>query len=149
MLANHPLQRTGRERTLWRATRRCGRPLNGFTLYDGRGVPSHSMPYVCFACRRSFKRPRRFGGEGHLGDCPACHGPSFALHPHFKAPRRDDVKQWQKVQLLVENGFYFWPLYDRKNGNADVQYPASLKEAVAWVKRWKHLTDKRRGPAVV
>ena len=109
-----------------------------------RDVPSHSMPYVCFACRRSFKRARRFGDEGHRAECPSCHGPSIALHPHFKAPQHDDVKQWRKVQFLVDNGFYFWPLIDRAHQNAIVNYPESLKEAAAWVKRWKHLADERR-----
>jgi hypothetical protein len=105
------------------------------------------MPYVCFACRRSFKRARRFGDEGHRAECPACHGRSIALHPHFKAPRQGDSEQWQKVQFLVENGFYFWPLIDRANQNAIVKYPASLKDATAWVKRWKHLADERKRPA--
>jgi len=106
-------------------------------------MTAFSMPYVCFACRRSFKRMRRFGCEGSRSSCSACHGPSIALHPHFKAPRRDDLPQWQKVQLLVENGFYFWPLIEN---NASVKYPSTLKEARTWVKQFKHLADRRRCP---
>src|SRR5215211_3075041 len=100
-------------------------------------MPSHSMPYICFACRRSFKRPRKYATEGDRAECPACHGESIALHPHFKAPRKDDLKQWQKVEFLVRNGFYFWRLRDRENENAVIAYPDTLHEARAWVKRWK------------
>jgi hypothetical protein len=102
------------------------------------------MPCVCFNCRKSFKRPREFGNEGRRAECPACHGSSIALHPHFKAPRSSNLKQWKKVQFLVENGFYFSPLVDQGNGNAVVSYPKTLQEAPIWVKKWAHLSEKRR-----
>ena len=110
-------------------------------------MPSLTMPYVCFACRKSFKRRRRFGDEGHRAECPACHATAVALHPHFKAPRAADVRQWAKVQRLVEAGVYFCPLTDPLTGNP-VKYPDAAREVDAWVRQWSHLLHPRGDPAV-
>jgi hypothetical protein len=56
----------------------------------------------------------------------------------FKAPKRKDTKQWEKVKFLVDHGFYFQKVY-RKEGGAwyRVRYPATLEEAKEFVELYK------------
>jgi hypothetical protein len=56
----------------------------------------------------------------------------------FKAPRKRDDKQWEKVQFLADRGFYFQKVYlkegfvwDRKS------YPETLKQAKEFVVQFK------------
>jgi hypothetical protein len=48
-----------------------------------------------------------------------------------------DAEQWQKVQLLVDNGFLFQSIYDQKHGGLNVKYPTTLRETPAWIAKWK------------
>src|SRR5215210_4442370 len=102
-------------------------------------------PYVCLECCRSFKRP---GGLFRNHPCPLCGKPALVLHPNFKPPRASNSKQWDKVRYLVEHGFRFKPIWDPEAEKA-VPYPKTLREAIAWVARWKDLDPSRGGPGVV
>lgn len=90
-------------------------------------------PFVCFACRKSFKRVWPLTGAG-TRPCPECGGPSVGLSRKFRAPPRSDVAQWKKVQFLVESGFRFGSLHDERG--VRVSYPRTLQEAKAFVARY-------------
>ena len=90
------------------------------------------FPYVCFKCRKSFKRKLKEGLIEKI--CPECGGVSVGLARHFKAPRKKDLKQWEKVEYLVANGFSFSHQYDEE-GNL-VPYPKTMEEAVIFVKTY-------------
>jgi DNA-directed RNA polymerase subunit RPC12/RpoP len=64
---------------------------------------AYLFPYACFTCRKSFKR--------ELGEpqrkCPHCGGKAVILSRKFKAPAKDDLKQWKKVEELYLRGFRF------------------------------------------
>src|SRR5687767_5864871 len=70
--------------------------------------PRHLYPYVCFACRKSFRRSVGLSVKG-LPDkvCPECGGRAIGLSRKFKAPARSSAAQWAKVEYLVRHGFRF------------------------------------------
>ena len=106
---------------------------------------AYQFPYACFTCRHVFRGPGDpVRVQVQVRSCPNCGGPCIRLHPKFKAPRKNDLKQWQKVQFLVEHGFFFDSVYHQ---NKLVQYPKSLREAREFVKRYaEHVTARTTPP---
>jgi len=97
------------------------------------GVPNYLFPYVCFACRKSFKRSIT---EEGLPDktCPNCGGVAHGMSRKFKPPAAKDTTQWDKVEFLFQNGYRFFTQHD-ENGQC-VPYPKTIKEAKAFVLRF-------------
>ena len=99
-------------------------------------------PHACLQCRKSFKRKlvpeQRYLGPvpAKLCRCPQCSGPVVALARKFKPPSSDDLKQWAKVRYLIERGYFFQSVSGK--------YPATLKDAPAFVLRHDTLAEKRR-----
>jgi len=102
-----------------------------FPRYDDLDMngPRYLFPYVCFRCRKAFKRKFEEG----LPDkrCPECAGTAVGLSRNFKAPATSDIQQWRKVAFLVENGFRFFHHYKR-NGSL-VAYPVTMAQAREFV----------------
>ena len=94
--------------------------------------PECLFPYVCFACRKCFRRRVNLSLQRGFPDkvCPHCGGKAMGLSRKFKPPAVDDIKQWKKVAFLVENGFLF------DQAGEYVPYPATLAEAKVFVKRY-------------
>jgi len=67
--------------------------------------------------------------------CPQCRGVAIGLSRKFKAPRKNDLAQWKKVEYLVRNGFYFEPIGE--------PYPKTLRDAMEFVTRNRHLAVQR------
>jgi hypothetical protein len=67
------------------------------------------------------------------------------LNEEFKAPRSSNKRQWAKVRYLIENGFRFRSIWDEENQRT-IPYPATSREAVDWVERFKDLPETRGGP---
>jgi hypothetical protein len=61
------------------------------------------------------------------------------LSRKFAAPRSNDLAQWEKVRFLVEHGFRFHSVYEAtvSGGKRTVRYPATLKEAQEFVRKFK------------
>jgi hypothetical protein len=91
-------------------------------------------PYVCFACRRCFKRRAQSGLPDKT--CPNCGGIALGLSRNFAPPPISDRGQWRTVEYLVRSGFRYFPLRDELSGQrvAD-SYPRSLREAEVFVRR--------------
>ncbi len=82
--------------------------------------------YACFKCRLSFKRRPLAVGQIHA--CPTCGGETFEMGRYFRAPKRTDLKQWRKVQLLWTAGYRF-------NGRTKgPPFPARLSEVEAFIR---------------
>ena len=90
-------------------------------------------PFVCFVCRRSFKRR---GVNREETACPVCGNPAIRLSRKFKPPRRGDIAQWTKVEALVKLGFRFDTIYDA-NGEI-VRYPTNAREIPAFMTKIVH-----------
>ena len=93
--------------------------------------PAYRFPFVCFACRKSFKYP----AQPEPRVCPQCRGPMERLSRKVSAPKSGDVMQWRKVQYLVERGFRFHTAYVpvAPGVSRSVDYPRTLQEAKAFV----------------
>jgi hypothetical protein len=72
--------------------------------------------FACFSCRKVFKQTNRIElpdhlkiplGEKRVCKCPQCGQEMADMGIHFKAPKMNKVKQWQKVRILYEHGFTF------------------------------------------
>ena len=89
-------------------------------------------PYVCLACRHTF---RRTGGPLVDKVCPNCRGKAIGLSRKFRAPARTDVEQWAKVEMLIQHGFRFFPVYDERG--QPTPYPRTLRAAREFVRHLK------------
>ena len=89
-------------------------------------------PYVCLACRRTF---RRAGGPLVDKVCPNCRGLAIGLSRKFRSPARTDAEQWAKVEILIQHGFRFFPVHDERG--RPTPYPKTLREAREFVRRFK------------
>ena len=67
-------------------------------------VQRYKDHFACFECRKSFKKKHWLAIRSV---CPECAGKLQSMGPDFKAPKRNDIEQWQKVKLLADNGIYF------------------------------------------
>jgi len=66
--------------------------------------PRYRIAHVCFRCRKSWKMP--LDPAGHV--CPACGDRVCLMGRSFKAPKKTDAEQWEKVRRLWTAGFRFF-----------------------------------------
>lgn len=101
--------------------------------------PVYAMSFACFACQKSFKRHVEASPKDYPGHmvCPECGGESVNLGRNFKPPKKNDVKQWEKVKFLVDHGFRFQKIRVGTNHHDTVPYPETLEEAKEFVKTYK------------
>ena len=77
-------------------------------------MPSYCvMQHACMNCRKVFKKPG--DAEGRTYPCPECSQPMTPMGVAFRAPKRNDLEQWEKVRLLVEAGIRFDVLHEFGN----------------------------------
>ena len=100
---------------------------------------------ACLECCKSFKReykliPREYPSEL---PCPNCGGTAYNLGRHFKAPKKTDKKQWNKIQFLVKNGFRFQKIRIGSGDHDTVPYPDTLEEAKEFVIKYKDYAIKK------
>jgi hypothetical protein len=68
--------------------------------------PEYLIAHACFECRKSWKVRADTGAV-----CPQCAAPLHEMGRAFKAPKKPDVEQWQKVEALWRAGFRFWSIW--------------------------------------
>jgi DNA-directed RNA polymerase subunit RPC12/RpoP len=75
-----------------------------------------TVGYACLDCKKVFKKHKHI--QDKRGDwetleyevvCPQCSGPMYETGSAFKAPKASDIKSWQKLKPLFENGHKFHP----------------------------------------
>jgi len=114
------------------------------------------IQFACFECRKAFKRPctereqqrsawlsRRISGRQPskpftppVYHCPDCDGVATLMGRAFRAPRRDNVDQWRKVEVLARAGFTSWSYVGR--------YPDTIAEARRFVETHRNISDGER-----
>jgi len=87
--------------------------------------------FACFECRKVFKQDT--GRALDVLKCPNCRGTLTLMGKTFRAPRRQDGKQWKKVELLARNGVVFW--------SGGHRLPDTLSEAKQYVAKNRKRTD--------
>lgn len=95
-------------------------------------IPPYLVSYACFTCRKVFKRD--YDPNMLEMKCPNCGGISHNVGRNFRAPKRGNKNQWEKIEFLVSNGFRFQSIYvDGKR----LSYPDTLEEAKFFVEKYK------------
>ena len=69
--------------------------------------PEYYLAHVCFDCRKSFKRTPRPGTAA----CPDCGEPVIEMGRNFKAPKKTDLKSWDRTKALWLQGERFGARY--------------------------------------
>lgn len=103
----------------------------------------YNMAFACFDCCKSFKREFVLTeGVPKELTCPNCGGTSYNFGRHFKAPKKTDEKQWQKVKFLFDNGFRFQKIRIDSGDKDTVSYPETLEQAKEFVVKYKEYAIK-------
>lgn len=105
-------------------------------LYAARAVREAPTPvrrapvltaYACFSCRKSFKKRFTLERDYH---CPQCAGVLADMGGGFKAPRKGEQKQWQKVERLWTAGYRFRANTMRQR---IAPFPHRLRDVDNWI----------------
>ena len=83
-------------------------------------------PHACFACRKSWKLAERSNAK-----CPECGQPLHWMGRAFKAPRKADKGQWNKVSSLWSAGYRF---INHEGWREVAPYPERLTEVEAFIR---------------
>ncbi len=96
------------------------------------------MSFACFECRKAFKREYTFGSNIQELPCPQCGRSAHNLGRHFKAPKKSDVKQWEKVRFLFDHGFRFQKIRIGSEHQNTIPYPKTLDDVKEFVVKYKY-----------
>jgi DNA-directed RNA polymerase subunit RPC12/RpoP len=86
------------------------------------------MKWACFDCRKTFKMPQSMP-DLDLYVCPDCKQPMSMMGKAFRPPKKENLEQWKKAEILVKNGFLFY-----KNAGARPKRLKDLPEFLASMK---------------
>lgn len=96
---------------------------------------------VCLDCRKAFNISNNI--DNYVLICPQCNKESIELSHLFQPPKMNDIKKWEVVKFLIDNGCRFNHIrevnFTDKNesyGNY-IKYPVSIKEAIEFVRLYK------------
>jgi predicted RNA-binding Zn-ribbon protein involved in translation (DUF1610 family) len=99
---------------------------------------------VCLNCRIAFSI--------HLTDvtatvyvCPECNGEMMILPHRFRPPRKTDLRKWEVVTFLIENGFLYQHIDDLE-ARTYAKYPETMIDAQEFMV--KYASQKRKPPRV-
>ena len=85
------------------------------------------MQYACFDCHKSFKR----AVLGDSATCPHCGEEAKEMGRNFRAPKRSDEDEWEKIRILYDGGVRFWGAQSPNLG----PFPDTREEALEFVRR--------------
>ena len=104
----------------------------------------YNMAFACLECCKSFKRECNLTSNDYPDDlpCPNCGGIAHNFGRHFKAPKKTDKKQWEKIRFLFEHGFAFQKIRIGSEEHDTVPYPETLEEAREFVIKYKDYAVK-------
>ncbi len=88
---------------------------------------------VCIDCRIAFNRD--FSNDSETNHpCPQCGKDMFILSHRFRPPKKGDIKKWETVKYLINNGFFYQHILDN---NCYTTYPENLQDAKEFVQKYK------------
>jgi ssDNA-binding Zn-finger/Zn-ribbon topoisomerase 1 len=87
--------------------------------------PDYLVAHACFECRKSWKRSEESGAT-----CPECGGSLHWMGRAFKAPKKSNLEQWEKVEALWGAGFRF---IAHTRWRKVEPYPERLREVTAFI----------------
>jgi phage pi2 protein 07 len=88
---------------------------------------------VCLDCRIAFSYGMDY--DNNISRmCPHCKNEMINVNYKFTAPKKGDIKKWETIKYLFENGFYFQHIYNENGGW--VKYPQNIKDAKIFVEKY-------------
>ena len=93
--------------------------------------PEYLVAHACFTCNKSFKKSTEDRNIKHK--CPECAGTIYEMGRSFKAPKKTDKQQWEKVRLLYAAGYRF---FGNGSHNGD-KLPDKLSDLEQFIKNNK------------
>lgn len=96
---------------------------------------------ACLTCRKAFSN--NLGHNQKLGTCQECGSHYVYFNHKFRPPKRNNLKAWQVVKFLNENGFNYQHVNDkyvklRQYGYYTyAQYPKGMQQAKEFVAKFK------------
>ena len=105
----------------------------------------YNMAFACLVCCKSFKRS--FNTSEGIPDelpCPECGGKSYNFGRHFKAPKKSNKPQWEKIRFLFEHGFRFQKIRVGSGHSDTVPYPETLEEAKEFVIKYRNFAIRAK-----
>ncbi|QSP94191.1 hypothetical protein LPB19_13475 [Marinobacter salinisoli] len=98
----------------------------------------YNMAFACLSCCKSFKREFNLAKECPAKlTCPDCGGAAHNFGRDFKAPKRSDKRQWDKIRFLFDHGFRFQKIRVGSGHHDVVPYPETMDEAREFVVKYK------------
>ncbi len=85
------------------------------------------VSFACFDCRKNFKKP--FVPDRSY-KCPQCSKQLAHMGKSFKAPRKTELKQWEKVRRLWSAGYRFHTVQRPQQVPA---FPEKLRDVESWI----------------
>ncbi len=89
--------------------------------------PDYLVAHACFDCRKSFKKARE---REQVFVCPNCGSKLYSMGRSFKAPKKDHLEKWCKVQSLYAYGFRFFSYHSYPDAP---KLPERFKDVEAFV----------------
>ena len=99
---------------------------------------------ICFTCKKAFSQGNDFT-KIHKSNCPECGNEMTIVNHSFRPPKKNEIKKWETVRFLVENGFIYhhvFELVEKVEGKIVsyqnyVKYPENLDDAKIFVEKYK------------
>lgn len=99
---------------------------------------TYNIAFACMNCESSFKRPIDLAEDyKEKLPCPQCGGNAYNFGRHFKPPKKNDKKQWEKIRFLFQHGFRFQKVYPADSNTISIPYPKTLQEAKEFVIKYE------------
>ena len=109
-------------------TRSFGHPTEGLSPTSGLG---YLVAHACFECRSTFKKPLASAVDQPGFTCPRCKATLHQMGRSFRAPAKNDLDGWKKVQALFSYGFRF---FSYRSFERCPRLPERFKEVEAFVR---------------
>jgi predicted RNA-binding Zn-ribbon protein involved in translation (DUF1610 family) len=91
---------------------------------------------VCFDCRKSQNLGSNYENFV-VSNCPDCGKKMTLMSNRFRPPKKTNVKEWEVVEFLFNEGFKYQHIYDIEITKSYVPYPTNMKEAKEFVAKYK------------
>ena len=99
---------------------------------------------ICLDCRKTFSLGTDFT-KFRDSNCPNCGNKMTFVSHRFRPPKITDIKKWETVGYLVENGFRYHHIYKNisvspnglKSYSDYVEYPNNMGDAKEFVNKYK------------
>lgn len=98
--------------------------------------------YVCLDCRKAFSETTNLEVR-EVAICPQCSKQMVFLPHRFRPPKMTDVKKWEVVKFLIEQGFYYQHISQEVINEDGItitnyaEYPGNMRDAKEFVEKFK------------